>query len=244
MESNDSVKEGEVLPEKTAFNLILKRDFPFFDEREDAILVRRLNSDELVWSPKSAWRLTDKVSDALHQPVQPAVEELFKVRIRDKDRFWTCKVTEKELHAIQRKDLVFFWNSGWPHRDPERQAEKALIIEWRGVAETGRKGTLQKMQEAGASFKEIRKAEKTFKKRFQRAQKQNNTIEHREWCLVTRKQRELLLNHIDYDDHPDLLLRDGGSSAWAEWSSIRWLKSQKWRNYTRIKRTPVLSLKK
>jgi hypothetical protein len=202
----------------------------------------------------------------LHQPVvAPETEELFKVRVRDKDRYWTFKVAASELKAIREGKLFLYWCRGWKHIDIEKQSEQALIKEWYGPKNifSSRRlkwskkakdvdlqlepkiGRLKQLVDAGTPLKLIKKEEKEFRKKLKKLRrKSGRAMLHREWCLVTRTQREILLSGVNYDEEARKLFGEGGSSAWSEWSSIRWAKSQTWREYKRVKRTPILSLKK
>ena len=61
------------------------------------------------------------------------------------------------------------------------------------------------------------------------------------WCLVSKKQREILLDPIDYD----LQIESLTATQLSTWASIRRLRLDKdtniddWRNYKCVRRTPV-----
>jgi len=241
MESNDN-PELENTPIGYAFNILLRRDFPYFEERNDAILVERLSDNTLVWSPKTLWEFNRALPPPLFIEIKPEQEPKLKIRIRDKHKFWQFLITENEYILItNEKKLSLFWNNGWKFSGKyEESLEKRVKDQWQVDLKT--------MRNNDAPFENIQRAEKRYLKALEKAKKETKRrltkrTYHRGWCLVTPMQRSLLLNGINYDEHPKLLMGEGGSSGWSEWSSIQWVKEQEWREYKRIKRTPVLSLK-
>lgn len=215
-----------------AYHRELKREFPYFDEREDAILVQRLKNDELIWSPKELWEFDYKPPELSAEPEIVPVE-LWKIRVRDEDVFWEFKVTEVELQMLKSGKLELFWNQGWIERDTDRRNERNKVTEWRNE--------LHVLQESGVGLFIIQKHEIQFRRQLRKLiKKEEKKVVYREWCLVTKKQRELLLNRTNYTKNYRQLVKEGGSEAWSEWSSIRWLKhGPTWREYKRITRTPL-----